>query len=104
MQTVIPRAGQSRRADTETPALARSFHALLLLSGRTGVGPEVVRRKLGLSQVEFQSLADQMQRGYLVDVVSEPRGGSVFEYLRLTDQGNSELRRMLESMCELPGL
>lgn len=84
--------------------LASSFRALFVLSGSKGVSPGVLRKQLGLSDDDFSSLLDRLQRMYLVDAVSELRGESVVEYFRLTDEGTSTLQQMMERMCELPEL
>ncbi len=84
--------------------LASSFRALFVLSGSKGVSPGTLRKQLGLSDDDFISLLDRLQRMYLVDAVSELRGESVVEYFRLTDEGTSALQQMMERMCELPEL
>lgn len=105
MQIAAPgRVEYFRHEDAASPPFAQRFRTLLFLSGWKGVGSEAIRKKLGLSEDDFRVLVDHLQRSYLVDVVSELRGGFVVEYLRLTEEGTSELQRMLESMCEIPEL
>jgi hypothetical protein len=57
-----------------------------------------------MSDDDARALIDDLQRRYLVDVVSQLEGSSIVETLRLTEQGTSTLQNMLERMCELPEL
>jgi len=104
MQIAKTTPGHFGHAGAESPPFAHRFRTLLFLSGWKAVDSDSIRTRLGLSEEKFLSLIDHLQRSYLVDVVSEMSGGFVVEYLRLTERGNSELHRMLESMCELPDL
>ena len=80
------------------------FSALFVLAGSRGVDPEALRKRLGLSESDFHALLHRLQMGYLIDVVSERRGGEIVERLHLTEEGASALQRTLERMCELPEL
>lgn len=84
--------------------LGLRFSALFIVAGSKTVDAEALRNRLRLSEGDFRGLLDQLQRRYLVDVVSQLQGGSVVEHLRLTDEGASALQLMLERMCELPEL
>jgi DNA-binding MarR family transcriptional regulator len=80
------------------------FSALFVIAGSRGTDSHSLRRRLGLSEGDFRGLIDQLQRGYLVDIVSERQGGYLVEHIHLTEEGKAELQQMLESMCELPEL
>ena len=94
--------GYLRRESADSGRPATSFRALFVLSGSKGVSPTVLRRQLGLSDEDFRALIGRLQTMYLVESVSELRGDSIVEYLRLTDDGLSALQQILEGMCELP--
>lgn len=89
-------------SDAREPDLC--FSALFVVAGSKAVEAGTVRNRLRLSEGDFRGLLDQLQRRYLVDVVSQLQDGSVVEHLRLTEEGASALQLMLERMCELPEL
>jgi hypothetical protein len=94
--------GRLGRVGADALESNHGFAALFVLAGSKGVESEVLRRRLKLTESDFRYLTDDLQRGYLVDVVSHLQGGSVVETLSLTDEGASTLQKMMERMCELP--
>lgn len=80
------------------------FSALFVIAGSKGNDLDSVRKRLGLSEGNFRGLIDQLQRGYLVDVVTGRQGGNLVENISLTEEGKAELQQILEGMCELPEL
>jgi DNA-binding MarR family transcriptional regulator len=80
----------------------RRFAVLFALAGSDSTDARVLESRLGLSRDELLRIIDDLQRKYLVDVVSTLEGPSVHETLRLTEEGEELLLRSLEQMCELP--
>jgi DNA-binding PadR family transcriptional regulator len=97
-------AGYIRHGVPDAKELSHHFPALFVLAGAKTMEPDALRKRLRLSEDEFDTLLHRLQMGYLVDVVSERKEGQVVDYLRLTEEGSSTLQRMLERMCELPEL
>jgi len=103
MQTAIA----TERVDSATrdsyPTLPRGGLKLLLAlvsSERTDV--EALKRKLRVADQEYESLLNELQHQYLVDVVSGLEGNRIHESLRLTEHGEAVLTRVMEITCELP--
>ncbi len=96
--------GYTSHDGSETREFGLDFSALFVVAGSKTVDAGTLRNRLRLSESDFRILLDQLQRRYLVDVVSQLQGGSVVEHLRLTEEGESTLQLMLERMCELPEL
>jgi predicted ArsR family transcriptional regulator len=80
----------------------RSFAVLFALAGSDSMNAETLGNRLGLSESECRHVIDDLQRRYLVDVVSRLEGETVKETLRLTEEGEALLLRSLEQICELP--
>lgn len=81
----------------------RSFDVLFALARKSLAGAEL-RASFGMGLPEWTQLIEKLQRGYLVDFVSQADGEKVMQTLRLTEQGELVLLRTLERMCELPEL
>jgi DNA-binding MarR family transcriptional regulator len=77
---------------------------LFALAGSDSTDARALRDRFGLTESECLRLIDDLQRKYLVDVVSGLDGDSVRETLRLTEEGEAFLLRSLEQTYELPEL
>ncbi len=97
LQTIGAPEGSSRGTVT-----GRSFAVLFKLAGSDSMNTRTLGRSLGLSDLECLQVVEDLQRRYLVDVVSRLDGRTVRETLRLTEDGEAVLARSLEQMCELP--
>lgn len=82
----------------------RSFAVLFALAGPESADLMALGNRLGLPEGDCRRVVDDLQRKYLVDVVSRLEGEGVKETLRLTEEGEAFLLRSLERMCELPEL
>lgn len=80
----------------------RSFGVLFALAGSDSLDSRTLAGRLGISEAECLKLVEDLQRRYLVDVVSRLEGDAVKESLRLTEDGEAALFVSLERMCELP--
>lgn len=80
----------------------RSFAVLFKLAGSDSVNVKTLGKRLELSEQECARIVEDLQRRYLVDIVSRLDGKAVRETLRLTEEGEAVLSRSLEQMCELP--
>ncbi len=65
---------------------------------------ESLAARIGFGTRECGRAVAELQRRYLVDLVSGLEGRAVKETLRLTEDGESSLMNSLEKMCELPEL
>ncbi|HYC12136.1 MAG TPA: hypothetical protein VEC02_05690 [Nitrososphaerales archaeon] len=81
-----------------------SFHVLFVLAGSDSMDAKSVSNRLGIAEADCRRLVEDLQKRYLVDVVSELEGDRVKETLRLTEDGEAALLGSLERMCELPEL
>ena len=86
------------------PSWNQEFAALFIAAAPGGVDVAEVKRRLKLSESEARGVVDDLQRGYLADVVSSLDGDKVTETLRLTEEGAAILQLELEAICELPEL
>ena len=75
---------------------------LLALVSTGGAESESLKRKLKVTDSEYDSALSALQCEYLVDVVSSLDGDRIRETLRLTEHGESVLTRIMESTFELP--
>lgn len=80
----------------------RSFAVLFALAGSDSMDAKTLGKRLGLPEQECVRVVEDLQRRYLVDLVSRLDGEVVKETLRLTEEGEAVLARSLEQTCELP--
>jgi hypothetical protein len=80
----------------------RNFNVLFALAGSDSVDVKSLGGRLGMTERECRRVVEDLQRRYLLDVVSSLDGEEVRETLRLTEDGESALLRSLEQMFELP--
>lgn len=82
--------------------MGSSFAVLFALAGPESMDFMALGNRLGLPEGELRRIVDDLQREYLVDVVSRLDGESVKETLDLTEEGEAFLLRSLEQVYELP--
>lgn len=103
MQMAIEADSAERSIRGPCPILPEGGLKLLLaLVSTEGAERESLKRKLKVTDSEYDSALSALQREYLVDVVSGLDGNRIRETLRLTDYGQSVLTRIMESTFELP--
>lgn len=103
MQMAIEADSAERSIRGPCPTLPEGGLKLLLaLVSTEGAERESLKRKLKVTDSEYDSALSALQREYLVDVVSGLDGNRIRETLRLTDYGQSVLTRIMESTFELP--
>jgi hypothetical protein len=90
------------RASSRGTVAGRSFEVLFALAGSDSVDARTIGNRLGITEGECLRLVEDLQRRYLVDVVSRLEGDTVKETLKLTEDGEAALLGSLEKMCELP--
>ena len=82
----------------------QSMVTLLALVGTKRMEVEALRVRTRLTPIAFENLLSQLQREYLVDVITSLEGDQVKENVTLTEKGEEVLISLLESTCELPEL
>jgi len=92
------------KASSRGTVTGRSFEVLFALAGSDSVDVRSIGSRLRISEAECLRLVEDLQRKYLVDLVSRLDGETVRETLRLTEDGEAALLGSLEKMCELPEL
>jgi predicted ArsR family transcriptional regulator len=90
------------KASSRGTVTSRTFAVLFALAGSDSMNVEALGNRLGLTEIECRRVIDDLQRRYLVDVVSRLEGEDVKETLRLTEEGEAFLLRSIEQVCELP--
>lgn len=75
---------------------------LLKLYGSKQMEFTQVMRHMGMCNAEFSKLVSELQREYLVDVVTYLDGRYVKECLSLTERGERIIYEIMEKTYELP--